>query len=109
MDHISIGDQEIQEISRKGIRFSCGFIDFAECAARYLQQKGGDGQCVGESGREGKKCYLTFYTRDLITRIVFLSENALKAWISKKAPADKRLQDLKDRLTEFGYTVLEEA
>ncbi len=105
MDHLSIGDKDVQEITEKGIRYSGGFIDLADCAARFFRENGGSGQCVGECCAQGRLPYLAFYTQSLITRIVFQSESRVKELLHKKTPAFQRLRAMRDKLTELGYTL----
>lgn len=107
MDQFSIEDREIQEITREGIRYPGGFIDFADCAARFHRENGGSGACVGESCAGGEPPYLAFHTQTLMTRIVFQSGNKFRELLHKATPALQRMQALKGKLTEFGYSTFD--
>ncbi len=107
MDHFCIGDRDIQEITREGIRYPGGFIDFADCAARFYQENGGSGTCVGECFPLGRRPYLSFHTQTLKTHVVFPSDSRIREVLRKAVPALLRLQEMKSKLSEFGYTTFD--
>ncbi|MBQ7655092.1 MAG: hypothetical protein IJI53_03165 [Clostridia bacterium] len=107
MDFFTLWDRDVEEVTSEGIHTLGGFIDFAECAARYQQERGGDGKCVGECRAEGNVKYILFYSERIYTRIAFEKEPALKALFTKKTSDRERFQEMRRKIEAAGYRLSE--
>ena len=103
MDSFTIWDRDVEEVNAEGIHYLGGFIDFAECAARFQKLRGGDGKFVGECRDGGKQKFLLFYSERIYTRLAFENEEPLKALFTKKPSALARLRDVKGKIEAAGY------
>lgn len=103
MDCFTIWDRDVEEVNAEGIHYLGGFIEFAECAAQFQKQRGGDGTFVGECRDGGKVKYLLFYTDRIFTRLAFDSEPAIKSLFTKKPSEQDRLMEMKEKIEAAGY------
>ena len=106
MDYFTIWDKDVEEVTPEGIHYLGGFIDFAECAARWEKERGGK-RCVGECCLAGDPAYILFYSDRLGTRIAFEGESVLKVLFSQKASAAHRLKDMKKKIEANGFLLSE--
>ncbi|MBR3108131.1 MAG: hypothetical protein IKH30_13290 [Clostridia bacterium] len=103
MDCFTIWDRDVEEVTDEGIHYLGGFIDFAECAAQFERERGGDGKFVGECRDGGKLKYFIFYTDRIYTRLAFDSEPAIKALFTKKPSDKERLREILEKIEVAGY------
>ncbi len=103
MDTFTIWDRDVEEVNNEGIHYLGGFIDFAECAARFQKLRGGDGTFVGECRDGGKVKYLLFYSERIYTRLAFDSEVPIKSLFTKKPSDKERLREVKEKIEAAGY------
>ena len=107
MDTFTIWDRDVEEVNGEGIHYLGGFIDFAECAARFQKLRGGDGTFVGECRDGGKVKYLLFYSERIYTRLAFDSEAPIKSLFTKRPSDRERLLEVKEKIEAAGYRLSE--
>ena len=103
MDCFTIWDRDVEEVTNEGIHYLGGFIDFAECAAVFKRQRGGDGTFVGECRDRGRLKYLLFYSERIFTRLAFENEPPIKTLFSKKPSDKERLKDVQKKIEDAGF------
>ncbi len=102
-DYDSFTENEIAEITRKGISLKNGvFIDFSVCAENFKKANPkSSGKCVGE--REITDWSFTFYANPKPIMIIFTPRNKLIEFFSVNDTI-KRFHSLQRKINDFGYT-----